>query len=168
MHRECYHTFSCTPCPPLQVAVVNIPPILLTASTENGTGQPLFNNIRITTHVLPGLDNRLVGVVTSPSGALQRAIQTISGSLLVRPLRGNFTIPYPCVEWTSGINKGKCRPPSGSAAGVQCGPLAVPAQFVGARDTCQSANASVCNRTQQQGSGANADFLLLVGSANSA
>lgn len=137
------------PCTP-QVAVDNIPTIQLMGPPQlNATVQTDFRNIRISLQTTPGLDSRLAGLVTSPSGALTRAIQTISATLLVRPIQGNYTVPYPCTQWTSGPNKGKCMP-SRAASQAMCGPLAIPAQFVGGKDICASPNATVCNRTQQE------------------
>ena len=149
----------------LQVAVDKIPTVQLSAQQQQQNITE-FRNIRIAPQIAPDLDPRLTGLVAFPSGALARALQTITGALLVRPIQSNFTIPYPCDQWTSGPNKGKCMPTRGGVA-TRCGPLPIPAKFVGSWETCVSANSMVCNRTQAQGNGAsNTDFLLFVGSTN--
>ena len=84
---------------------------------------------------------------------------------MVHPVEGNLRIPPMCTEYTSGVNKGKCRSPLLSQRNVNCGRFGtIPLSYIGVREVCTSSNqSSSCTLQGPDGVGLpNTDYLLFV------
>ena len=93
------------------------------------------------------------------SGPFQRALRVLSNSLMVRPIRGDMTIPPTCTNITEGPNTGKCR--SGTLQNT-CGIFPVPPELAGVREACEGPNGD-CFEQGVAGEGVEADYILFTG-----
>ena len=98
---------------------------------------------------------------------LTRSIRTLESILMVHPVQGNLRIPPMCTEYTSGVNKGKCRSPLPSQSGYDCGEFGtIPLSYIGVREVCTSSS-STCTLQGPNGVGLpNADYLLFVSASS--
>jgi len=84
---------------------------------------------------------------------------------MVHPVLGNLIIPPTCTEYTSGVNKGKCRSPLPSQNSYNCGNYGtISSSYIGVREVCNSSSVrSSCTLQGPNGVGIpNADYLLFV------
>ena len=106
-------------------------------------------------------------IFLDPYGPFQRALTVLSNALLVRPFRGNLTIPPMCTNYiTNGSNAGKCFADSVDPA-TACGTFFnVSADLVGTIEACSTASGS-CTPAGPDGTGvAEADFVLFAGATD--
>ena len=104
-----------------------------------------------------------------PNSVLSRVIKTLESVLMVHPVEGNLRIPPECTEYTSGVNKGKCRSPLPSQSNFICGRFGtIPLSYIGVREVCTSYNqSSSCTLQGPDGVGLpNTDYLLFVSASS--
>jgi len=88
---------------------------------------------------------------------------------MVHPVLGNLIIPPTCSEYTSGVNKGKCRSPLPSQSSYDCGNYGtIPLSYIGVREVWTSYyRTSSCTLQGPNGVGLpNADYLLFVSASS--
>ena len=88
---------------------------------------------------------------------------------MVHPVQGNFVIPPNCTEYTSGVNKGKCRSPLPTQSSLPCGNFGtIPLSYIGVREVCSLYfRTSSCTLQGVNGTGLpNTDYLLLVSASS--
>ena len=89
---------------------------------------------------------------------------------MVHPVQGNLIIPPTCTEYTSGVNKGKCRSSLPTQSSYNCGNYGtIPLSYIGVREVCTSYHRnSSCTLQGPNGVGLpNADYLLFVSASSS-
>ena len=122
-----------------------------------------YSNIRIHPLVTGPLISSASAYLVGPNTPLSKAIETLQSVLLVHPVQGNLKIPPRCSEYSSGLNKGKCRSPLPSQSTFKCGGSSnIPLSYIGTREVCASSYGS-CTTEGPDGPGLpNADYLLFV------
>jgi len=137
--------------------------------TEKRQTSPTYANIRIHPEfvsVALSADPYLRG----PDSLLSHAIKTLESILMVHPVQGNLRIPPTCTEYTSGVNKGKCRLSLPSQSEYACGNFgSIPLSYIGVREVCTLYyQSSSCTLQGPNGVGLpNADYLLFVSASSS-
>jgi len=109
--------------------------------------------------------HQLIHTYEDLTGILSQAIKTLESVLMVHPVQGNFHIPPTCTEYTSGVNKGKCRSPLPTQSSYNCGNYGtIPLSYIGVREVCSSSSVrSSCTVQGPTGVGLpNTDYLLFV------
>ena len=139
------------------------------SSTWKRQSQEEFELIRIYTVLDSSATASLKAreVFVDSSGPFQRALTVLSNALLVRPFRGNLTIPPMCTNYiTNGSNAGKCFVDSVDPT-TACGTFFnVSADLVGTIEACTNASGT-CTRAGPDGSGVTgADFILFAGATD--
>ena len=126
-----------------------------------------YSNIRIHPVLSSNIASRANVFLQGDNSPLSRAINTLQSLLLIRPVQGNLTIPPKCLEYTSGVNEGKCVSPLPPQSDYKCGRYGViPPSYIGTREVCNSSN-SLCTIEGPDGPGLpNADYLLFVSVAS--
>ena len=126
-----------------------------------------YSNIRIHP-VFTNISSTASKFLEGDDTPLSRAIDTLQSTLLVHPVQGNLTIPPKCIEYTYGLNKGKCRwSPLPSPSYYRCGEFGViPQSYIGTREGCFT-SFGPCVTKGPNGSGIpNADYLLFVSASS--
>jgi len=137
--------------------------------TEKRQTSPTYGNIRIHPELV-SVASLADPYLRGPDSLLSRSIKTLESILMVHPMQGNLRIPPDCTEYTSGVNKGKCRSPLPSQSNYDCGDFGtIPLSYIGVREVCTSSyNRSSCTVQGPNGVGLpNADYLLFVSASSS-
>ncbi|XP_065916878.1 uncharacterized protein [Dysidea avara] len=130
---------------------------------------PTYANIRIHPELV-SVASSAIPYLQGPDSILSRSIKTLESILMVHPVQGNLRIPPMCTEYTSGVNKGKCRSPLPSQSSYDCGDFGtIPLSYIGVREVCTSYySSSSCTTQGPNGVGLpNADYLLFVSASSS-
>ncbi|XP_065916685.1 uncharacterized protein [Dysidea avara] len=150
------------------------PHIVDLASQNVNTGEdkrqtsPTCANIRIHPELF-SIDRKVSPYVQGRNSILSQAIKTLeSVLLLVHPVQGNFRVPPNCTEYTSGVNRGKCRSPLPSQSNYVCNDFrTIPLSYIGVREVCSSSSQSSCTLQGPNGTGIpNTDYLLFVSASS--
>ena len=129
---------------------------------------PTCANIRIHPELF-SIDRKVSPYVQGRNSILSQAIKTLeSVLLLVHPVQGNFRVPPNCTEYTSGVNRGKCRSPLPSQSNYVCNDFrTIPLSYIGVREVCSSSSQSSCTLQGPNGTGIpNTDYLLFVSASS--
>ena len=144
--------------------IVDLASQSLYKGVEKRQTSPTYANIRIHpefVRVASAADPYIRG----PNSILSQAIKTLESVLMVHPVQGNLHIPPTCTEYTSGVNKGKCRSPLPTQSSYNCGNYGtIPLSYIGVREVCSSSSVrSSCTVQGPTGVGLpNTDYLLFV------
>ena len=122
-----------------------------------------YSNIRIHPVISNQITSSESAYLRGPNTPLSRAIETLQSVLLVHSVHGNLTIPPRCTEYTTGLNKGKCKSPLPSQSSFKCGGSSkIPLSYIGTREVCTTSDGS-CTTEGPDGPGLpNADYLLFA------
>ena len=125
----------------------------------------VYANIRIhpeLVNITPSAATLLQG----PDSILSQSIKTLESILMVHPVQGNFIFQPLCEEYTSGVNKGKCKSPLPSQNDIRCADFHEPVSlsYFGVREVCTSPNTTKsCTLQGPNGTGiADTDYLLFA------
>ena len=155
--------------------IVETDPYIVDLSTQDegihkGETSLEYSNIRLHP-IFTNVASSAMHFVQGEDSLLTRGIKTLESILMVHPVDGNLLIPPMCTdhEYTSGVNRGKCRSPLPSQSGYDCGEFGtIPLSYIGVREVCTSSflNSS-CTLQGPNGAGLpNADYLLFVSASS--
>ena len=109
------------------------------------------------------IDSTVESTERSIISSVSASIETLERILMVHPVLGNLVIPPQCVEFTFGVNVGKCQDQYPLQYTYSCGELAnISQEYIGVREVCSSSDGP-CSLQGPNSTGIpDADFLLYV------